>query len=31
VALAVLVAGAATCLVPAIQAYRRDPAILLKR
>lgn len=31
VALAVLIAGAATCLVPAIQAYRRDPAILLKR
>jgi putative ABC transport system permease protein len=30
-ALLVLAAGAATCLVPAIQAYRRDPAILLKR
>jgi putative ABC transport system permease protein len=30
-ALAVLAAGAATCLLPAIQAYRRDPAILLKR
>jgi putative ABC transport system permease protein len=30
-ALAVLAAGAATCLVPAFQAYRRDPAILLKR
>jgi putative ABC transport system permease protein len=31
VALAVLAAGLATCLLPAIQAYRRDPAILLKR
>jgi putative ABC transport system permease protein len=31
VALAVLAAGAATCLIPAFQAYRRDPAILLKR
>ena len=31
VALAVLAAGAATCLLPAIQAYRRDPAILLRR
>ena len=31
VALAVLAAGIATCLLPAIQAYRRDPAILLKR
>ena len=31
VALAVLAAGAATCLIPASQAYRRDPAILLKR
>lgn len=30
-ALAVLAAGAATCLLPAIQAYRRDPALLLKR
>ena len=30
-ALVVLAAGAATCLLPAIQAYRRDPAILLKR
>ena len=30
-ALAVLAAGTATCLLPAIQAYRRDPAILLKR
>ena len=30
-ALAVLAAGAATCLIPACQAYRRDPAILLKR
>ena len=30
-ALAVIAAGAATCLVPAIQAYRRDPAIILKR
>jgi putative ABC transport system permease protein len=30
-ALAVLAAGLATCLVPALQAYRRDPAILLKR
>lgn len=31
VAAAVLAAGIATCLLPAIQAYRRDPAILLKR
>ncbi len=31
VALAVVAAGLATCLIPAIQAYRRDPAILLKR
>lgn len=31
VALAVIAAGFATCLIPAIQAYRRDPAILLKR
>jgi putative ABC transport system permease protein len=31
VAIAVLVAGLATCLIPAFQAYRRDPAILLKR
>lgn len=31
VAIAVLAAGLATCLIPAIQAYRRDPAILLKR
>ena len=31
VALAVLAAGAATSLIPALQAYRRDPAILLKR
>jgi putative ABC transport system permease protein len=31
VILAVLAAGALTCLAPAIQAYRRDPAILLKR
>jgi putative ABC transport system permease protein len=30
-ALAVIAAGMATCLLPAIQAYRRDPAILLKR
>ena len=30
-ALAVLAAGTATCLIPAFQAYRRDPAILLKR
>jgi putative ABC transport system permease protein len=29
--LAVLAAGTLTCLLPAIQAYRRDPAILLKR
>jgi putative ABC transport system permease protein len=28
---AVLGAGLMTCLLPAIQAYRRDPAILLKR
>ena len=31
IVLAVLAAGAATCLLPAIRAYRRDPAILLKR
>ncbi|HEX7606895.1 MAG TPA: ABC transporter permease, partial [Usitatibacter sp.] len=31
VVLAVLAAGAATSLIPALQAYRRDPAILLKR
>jgi putative ABC transport system permease protein len=31
VVLAVLAAGALTCLLPAFQAYRRDPAILLKR
>jgi putative ABC transport system permease protein len=31
VALAVVAAGLATCLIPALQAYRRDPAILLKR
>jgi putative ABC transport system permease protein len=31
VVVAVLAAGAATCLLPAIQAYRRDPALLLKR
>lgn len=31
IALAVLAAGAATCLIPALQAYRRDPALLLKR
>ena len=31
IALAVLAAGAATCLIPALQAYRRDPAILLRR
>lgn len=31
IALAVLAAGAITCLIPAFQAYRRDPAILLKR
>jgi putative ABC transport system permease protein len=31
IALAVLAAGAATCLIPALQAYRRDPAMLLKR
>jgi putative ABC transport system permease protein len=30
-AAAVFAAGLATCLLPAIQAYRRDPAILLKR
>jgi putative ABC transport system permease protein len=30
-ALAVIAAGMATCLLPAIQAYRRDPAIILKR
>jgi putative ABC transport system permease protein len=31
VVLVVLLAGAATSLLPALQAYRRDPAILLKR
>lgn len=31
VVLAVLAAGAATSLIPALQAYRRDPALLLKR
>jgi putative ABC transport system permease protein len=31
VAIAVLAAGLATCLIPALQAYRRDPAILLRR
>jgi putative ABC transport system permease protein len=31
IVLAVLAAGALTCLLPAIQAYRRDPAMLLKR
>jgi putative ABC transport system permease protein len=31
VVLTVLAAGALTCLLPAFQAYRRDPAILLKR
>ncbi len=31
VALAVIAAGVATSLIPALQAYRRDPAILLKR
>lgn len=31
VALAVVLAGFLTCLIPAAQAYRRDPAILLKR
>jgi putative ABC transport system permease protein len=31
VVVAVLAAGALTCLAPAIQAYRRDPALLLKR
>jgi putative ABC transport system permease protein len=30
-ALAVLAAGLATCLIPALQAYGRDPALLLKR
>lgn len=30
-ALAVVAAGMAICLLPAIQAYRRDPAIILKR
>lgn len=30
-AAAVLAAGALTCLLPAIQAYARDPALLLKR
>jgi putative ABC transport system permease protein len=31
VVLAVLAAGTATSLIPALQAYRRDPALLLKR
>ena len=31
VVLAVLASGAATSLIPALQAYRRDPALLLKR
>jgi putative ABC transport system permease protein len=31
VVMAVLAAGALTCLLPAFQAYRRDPAIFLKR
>jgi len=31
IVLAVLAAGALICLLPAIQAYRRDPALLLKR
>jgi putative ABC transport system permease protein len=31
IVMAVLAAGALTCLLPAFQAYRRDPAILLKR
>jgi putative ABC transport system permease protein len=31
VIVAVLAAGVMTCLLPALQAYRRDPAILLKR
>ena len=31
VAAAVLAGGLATCLVPALQAYARDPALLLKR
>ena len=31
IVLAVLAAGAVTCLVPALQAYSRDPALLLKR
>ena len=31
IVLAVLAAGALTCLLPAVQAYRRDPAMLLKR
>jgi putative ABC transport system permease protein len=31
IVLAVLAAGAATSLIPALQAYRRDPALLLKR
>jgi putative ABC transport system permease protein len=31
VVLVVLLAGVATSLLPAVQAYRRDPAILLKR
>ena len=31
VALGVIGAGALTCLAPAVQAYRRDPALLLKR
>ena len=31
VAVAVLAGGAATAVVPALQAYRRDPALLLER
>jgi putative ABC transport system permease protein len=31
IAAAVLAGGLLTCLVPALQAYRRDPALLLKR
>ncbi len=31
IVVAVIGCGLATCLLPAIQAYRRDPAILLKR
>ena len=31
IAAAVLAGGLVTCLVPALQAYRRDPALLLKR